>query len=102
LNRKAPEAVASKESMDIYQRELDNLKAALDEHAIVAVTDPQGRITQINGKFCAISKYSREELLGQDHRMTGSGFPTREFIAWTARKLGQSASGGATAASGRH
>ena len=72
---------ATERALTLSDRELVDLKYALDQSAIVARTDPRGIINYVNDKFCEISKYAREELLGQDHRILNSGYHSKEFMS---------------------
>lgn len=69
-----------KERLRVALDELRYQKFALDQHAIVATTDVSGRITYVNQSLCDISGYSKEELLGQDHRLLNSGTHSPDFF----------------------
>lgn len=68
--------------------ELAAYRRALEHHAIVAVTDRMGRITSVNDKFCAISGYTRDELLGQFHSVVNSGHHPRSFFVEMWKTIG--------------
>lgn len=60
-------------------REIENQQFALDQHAIVSITNINGTIIYVNEKLCEISGYSKSELIGKDHRILSSGMHNREF-----------------------
>src|SRR6478609_9751973 len=75
-----PLASFEQPSLESATRELNNVRYALDRSAIVAITDRAGTIIHVNDKFCQISKYPREELLGKNHRIINSGYHERDFF----------------------
>ncbi|GEB35655.1 EAL domain-containing protein [Brevibacillus sp. FSL K6-0770] len=66
--------------LKVVLRELADVKYALDQSTILAITDHRGIILRANEQFCRISKYSRSELIGQDHRLLNSGHHPKSFF----------------------
>jgi diguanylate cyclase (GGDEF)-like protein/PAS domain S-box-containing protein len=80
LQRHAQLLASSRNEARRVLRRLEAYQAALDQRVIVAVTDLRGRIVHANDRFCEISGYSREELIGQTHRIVNSGRHSRAFF----------------------
>jgi len=78
--RDITERKEAEENIRTTLKEISDYKYALDESSIVAITDQRGIIKDVNDNFCKISKYSRDELIGQDHRIINSGYHPKEFI----------------------
>ena len=73
---------------DYTMEEIQNIISALNFSVIVAITNPQGKITFVNQHFCDITKYTKEELIGQDHRILNSGYHPKSFFKEMWRTIG--------------
>lgn len=82
------DATVAKDRSEQTRRELEAYQMAIDHHAIIAVTDRKGIITQANDLFCRISQYGRDELLGKTHSIINSGYHPREFFKQMWRQIG--------------
>jgi PAS domain S-box-containing protein len=91
LQREVQERIQAEEQLQKSLKELEDLKFALDQHCIVARTDARGVITSVNEKFCTVSKYAPEELIGQTHKIVNSGHHARKFFdeLWETISSGQ-------------
>jgi PAS domain S-box-containing protein len=90
--REKQELLEANAEKDRLLTSLDAYQSALDKHAIVAITDHQGTIIEVNENFCQISGYTTDELVGQNHRILNSGEHDRSFFVQMWRTIGKGSS----------
>ncbi len=73
------QAIQHTQTIKSTQVALQAQKSAMDEHSLVSITDIKGTITYANSKFCAVSGYSQEELIGSNHRLLNSKYQTKDY-----------------------
>lgn len=83
-------ATRSQDALKIALAKIKELRAALDLHTVLSVTDEDGRIVHVNDQFCALSQYARDDLLGKDHRSLISVLHNKEFLQamWLSLRQG--------------
>ena len=82
IDKKQPASELTNIELELKKsiQELMDFKFALDESSIVAITDSRGKITYVNDQFIKISKYPKDDLIGQDHRILNSDFHSKDFF----------------------
>ncbi|MBE9181680.1 PAS domain S-box protein [Oculatella sp. LEGE 06141] len=80
LRERVEQLEHTEESLQQSLKDLADIKFALDQSSIVAITDRKGVITFVNDRFCEISQYSRTELLGQTHRIVNAKHHPQTFF----------------------
>lgn len=85
LNQNIKTIKRANNALSEHANELENIKYALDQHAIVSISDITGKIIFANQKFCEVSQYKESELIGNQHSIINSGYHDKEFFTelWT-------------------
>ncbi|MBD2242221.1 bifunctional diguanylate cyclase/phosphodiesterase [Nostoc sp. FACHB-888] len=91
LEQEIAERLRTEAALQQSLRQMADMKFALDQSSIMAITDARGIITEVNDKFCELSGYSTEELIGQNHRIINSGYHSKTFFEqmWATISQGQ-------------
>ena len=83
------------EKLKEFEKIIIDYKDAIDQSSVVSIADENGIIKYVNDKFCEESKYNRDELIGQNHRILNSGYHSKEFFKdlWETILIGKVWSG---------